>query len=269
MIDLAVIGAVNWDVNLFVEEFAEVGGEVPVTKVSEVPGGKGANVAVAAARILGSGRVSIMGGLGLDDVAERQIDILTGEGVDTSMLKRVEGVKSGRAYIIIDSSGRKMIHTLFGANQHLLAEDILTPRYGGLIRQTRIIVVIDPVKETVLQVAKKGREAGRTVLFAPGVRCAEGLEELADPIRNADYLVGNRVELECLVGSKDLESVRSSLLKINPRLKIIATLGADGSSLLDRDGRADIPRVNLSIFGLKIVNTTGCGDAFLGAFCAS
>ena len=85
MSKILVCGAINWDTMLFVDRFPNPGEEVHVMRVISVPGGKAANTAVAAVKILGTNNVGIIGMLGLDDIAESQIKILQNEEIDTSL----------------------------------------------------------------------------------------------------------------------------------------------------------------------------------------
>src|SRR5207247_5555412 len=78
---LTVLGAINWDTSIFEDRFAKQGEEVPVNRVEEFSGGKGANVAVAAARILGKQHVSFVGAIGKDEVSRKQLAELLREGV--------------------------------------------------------------------------------------------------------------------------------------------------------------------------------------------
>lgn len=85
MPNILVCSAINWDITVFVDRFPNPGEEVHVMRVISVPGGKAANTAVAAVKILGTNNVGIIGMLGLDDIAESQIKILQNEEIDTSL----------------------------------------------------------------------------------------------------------------------------------------------------------------------------------------
>lgn len=130
---LLVCGVINWDVTLFVDRFPNVGEEVQVKKSIAVPGGKGGNTAVAAARILGSGKVAMIGMLGSDEVESRQIKFLKQEGVDTTCITRHERASSGTAYLIVDSRGEDMILTHFGANGNL-SENLRSYTFDYLLK---------------------------------------------------------------------------------------------------------------------------------------
>jgi len=163
LIKICVAGAINWDINLFVERFPEIGEEVPVKKITRVPGGKAANVAVASARILGSGQTALIGCLGKDSIAEQQIKILKNEGVVVSGIKFSETMESGQAYIIIDKDGRNVINTLFGANLELSPEDLHSPEILHLLLESSIVTLIDPPLKTIesaVSLAKKHGKSG-------------------------------------------------------------------------------------------------------------
>src|SRR5207245_9992568 len=99
---MTVIGALNWDINLFVKHIPKPGEEVVVTRIDRVPGGKGVNVAVAAARILGSSRTALISSLCSDETGKTQISILREEGVETGGLREIDSVDAGQAYSTVD-----------------------------------------------------------------------------------------------------------------------------------------------------------------------
>jgi len=117
-----VCGVINWDTALFVESLPGPGEEVRVVRTSSFPGGKGANTAVAAARILGPAQVGMAGMLGSDSVAEEQIRILEQEGVDTSCVAKQPAADSGTAYVIVGNKGEDMILTHMAANLMMTEE---------------------------------------------------------------------------------------------------------------------------------------------------
>jgi len=269
MVKIVVAGAINWDINLFVKRFPEVGEEVAVERITRVPGGKAANVAVAVARILGPGGVALIGCLGRDSIAESQIAILKGEGVDVSGIGFVEEAESGQAYIIIDERGRNVINTLFGANLRLLPKDLLAPERARLIQESAIVTIIDPPLETIGSMASTAKRGGKTVVWDSGVRSTLGLSRLREVLRKVDYLVINRVEIKNLTGEGDPLEARKRLAKVNSEIRLVAKLGEDGCSMVGSQGAMRVPGINLEGLGMHVVNTVGCGDAFLGVFVAS
>src|SRR3990170_8343803 len=170
MIKISVVGAINWDINLFVERFPKIGEEVPVEKITRIPVGKAANTAVAAARILGPRQVALIGCLGKDSIAENQIEILEKEGIIVSGIKRSDSTESGQAYIIIDKEGRNVINTLFGANSEILPTDIYKREIKDLLVESSIIAVVDPSLKAIKNIAFLASEYGKTFFWDTGVR---------------------------------------------------------------------------------------------------
>jgi ribokinase len=268
MVKICVSGAINWDINLFVDRFPEIGEEIPVNKITRVPGGKAANVAVASARILGPGEVALIGCLGRDDIARQQIEILRGEGVEVSGIKIDDESESGQAYIVIDRNGRNIINTFFGANLKLTPNDLYTPHISSLIHDSSIFVLIDPPLETIKCISKMAKSFRKTVMWDAGVRSTMGLERLKEVLSNVNYLVVNEVEVKNLTGEHNPEKAWEKLSEINGDLHLIVKLGSRGCMLIDQRRIIMVPGVNLKEMGLNVVNTVGCGDAFLGVFAA-
>jgi len=269
LVKVCVAGAINWDINLFVERFPEIGEEVPVKEITRVPGGKAANVAVASARILGPGQTVLIGCLGKDSIAERQIEILRSEGVVVSGIKISEAVESGQAYIIIDKDGRNVINTFFGANLELSPEDLYSPKIFNLLLESSIIILIDPPFETIEIAASLAKKHVKTVMWDAGVRSVLGIERLETVLKSIDYLVINRVEVKNLTGEEDPIKAWERLSTVNKHLKLIVKLGERGCSLIGPEQIIEVPAVNLKELGMNVINTVGCGDAFLGVFVAS
>ena len=161
MCQVVVCGAINLDINLFIEKFPKTGEEVAVSQLTRIPGGKAANASVAASRILSDGNVAILGGLGDDSIGKEQIAVLTREGVETTGIKTVRGVESGQAYIVIDEGGQNMIYTLFGANLKLAPSDIMEEARISIIERSKMVVVIDPRPDSLLAIAILGKSLRR------------------------------------------------------------------------------------------------------------
>ena len=268
MAEISVLGAINLDINLFVKRFPKVGEEVPVKEITRIPGGKGANIAVSAARIMGPDKVALVGCLGFDSIAEEQIRILRDEGVDTSGIKRVRDAESGQAYILIDEYGRNMINTLFGANLKLTAQDLDSEPIKSILTKSKISVIVDPPLNVIEEAARKVYSSGGVVIWHPGVRSTLGIENLHEILTLTHYLILNEVELENVSGTPDMSEAYRRLCEVNGRIRLVVTLGKEGYLFITEEGRIKIPGINLEKYGMKPVNTVGCGDAFLGVFAA-
>jgi ribokinase len=271
MVELVCCGAINWDINLFTERLPRTGEEVPVHEIQRVSGGTAANVSVAAARILGPGRVAFIGALGEDDIATEQLSILKGEGVDSSGVLRIPEFESGQAYITIDSRGANEIHTYFGANLCLTRQSLEEPARLGLIRMAKAAVLMDPPLEAAEAFAGLCKESGATVIWDPGVYAELGIEALSNVLGDVDYFILNHLEFENLLGTSDPEEVGALLSAERRGIKAIIKRGGEGCTLC---GGATTPTIHIGAvplerLGLRVVNTVGCGDAFIGAFAAA
>lgn len=250
---VASAGAINWDISLFVQEIGKPGEEVVVERVVRVPGGKAANVAVAVARLLG--RSAIIGGVGDDEIGRRHIEIFKSEGVLTDGLIIFHGVESGQAYILIDRNGENQINTYFGANAMLRAEHV--KEVEPLLSKLSFLVLMDTPMDFGRALVEKCRSP---ILFAPGVRTIKDRNGVMELARRVDYLVLNEHELRNLFGG--VEGARGL------GIKVIVTMGKRGAALYGPDRTIRVEGVDLEAKGLKVVNTVGCGDAFIGAFAA-
>jgi ribokinase len=261
---LTVLGAINWDVSIFEDSFAGLGEEVPVREVEEFSGGKGANVAVAAARLLGRETAAFIGALGTDAIAKVQLRELRKEGVVTDGVVMVEGSRSGRAYIVVNREGKKSIHTHFGANSMIRPQDLDAPGPAGVLSRTSMLVVMDTPTDVALAALRKVRSTRARVIYSPGVRVREGREALKEIAASADFMVLDKAELARLSGKSDPVQAARFLQGASPNLTVLATSGKGGCIVVDRDGMTRFPGVDLSKLKMKAVNSTGSGDSFLG-----
>lgn len=269
MINVVVVGAINWDINLFVQRFPRPGEEMPVARIARVPGGKAGNVSVAAARLLGPSQVGIIGALGYDDIADIQIRLFKNEGVETSAISRKADAESGQAYIITDESGENIIHTHFGANSMLEPSDVSRTEVREMIQSAAITVITDPPQDAVETITGIAHEAKGLVAWDPGLRAEAGMEKLRRVLLCTSYLFLNEAEVEYMTGAKEPEEAAKRLSTINPDLTGILKSGKEGFTVFRPEATIRIPGIDLTEWGLRVVNTVGCGDAFLGAFSAA
>lgn len=265
--DAIVAGAINWDVNLFVNHFPRPGEESTTRTITRVPGGKAANVAVAMARLLGSGRVGLIGALGMDEVGKQQLRILREEGVDTTGIKKVQG-ESGQAYVVTDKSGENIIYMYFGANATLAPKDIDLLSRRSFFDGTHVLVIMDPPLEAAEALAGLGAKAGANVISDMGVRCSLGHKALKNVIRSSTHISTNEHELKDLTKRRAPTHAADLLRRMRRELKLIVKQGSRGCLMVHRDRKLRIGGVPLKQLGYRVVNTVGCGDAFIGAFSA-
>ncbi|MDG6901514.1 MAG: carbohydrate kinase family protein [Nitrososphaerota archaeon] len=263
---LTFLGAVNWDTTIFEKEFAPPGAEVPVLRIEEGPGGKGANAAVAAAKLLGKGKVAFIGAAGADRFGRALRQSLKDAGVSADGLLTLKGSRTGTAHVVVDGSGSKTIHTHFGANDCLAPGHLDAPAARRALSSSVAVAVMDVPVRTAEAAAGLARDSDARLVYSPGVRCGAGLHALSGVLSAARDAVFDRSELMKLQPSDDPAKSVLSLLRLFPSLTVVATLGPSGS-LVGRGGSVVlVPPANLSALGLKPVNSTGSGDAFLAAY---
>jgi ribokinase len=269
LVKTVVIGRINWDINLFVKRFPKKGEETVVKRITRVPGGKAGNTAVAAARLLGPNQAAIFGGLGKDSIGTEQVKMFEGEGVVTSGLKFCDDAESGQAFIVIDDNGANIIHTHSAANSMITPGDLDDPIRRRLIAEAAVVAIMDPPFETAIRMAETAKEFGKVVAWDPGVNSELGIGKVRDLVKNVDYLVANEHEIANLTGTTSPEAAANKIASAYTQLKPVIKLGEKGCVMYGGEKREVLPNIDLSGAGLRVVNTVGCGDAFLGAFVAA
>ncbi len=227
---LVVVGSINLDLVARTERLPRPGETVTGATFSRVPGGKGANQAVAAARL--GAEVTMIGCVGRDAFADDALVELVRAGVDLSRVCRVDG-ESGVALITVDADGENEIVVAPGANLALRPEDVDLPDADGVLAQLEIPL------DVVADVARAA--AGRFYLNAAPAR---------GPVPAADVTIVNRYELAELREPTGLVAV---------------THGAEGAVLLENGeevARAAPPPVDA-------VDGTAAGDAFTACLVVS
>ncbi len=245
---IAVVGSVNRDQVLHVDHHPVPGETVIALGHETMPGGKGGNQAVAAARL--GGDVAFVGRVGSDDAGVALVEEFRTEQVDTSNLVVDAAGPTGLAVIILDAGGENSIVVSSGVNGELSRDDVARSE-AVLMAATVTLLQLEIPIETSTAAAKASQ--GIVVLnAAPTTKLPA---ELLDAV---DVLVVNRVELESLTGSSDPVSARDIGVPVT-----IVTLGAEGARLIrpDSDQTFPAPRVD-------VVDTTGAGDTFCGALAA-
>jgi ribokinase len=245
---VVVVGSANMDLIAKAPRLPQPGETVLGTDFAMVAGGKGANQAIAVARAGGS--CTFLGAIGSDSFGVTLTARVGAAGVDTSLLRVVYG-GSGVALVAVNDAGENAILVSPGANAAFTS---LTDGELDAVRRADVLVAqLEIPLATVVQAARAAREAGTRVVLnaAP----AEPLPaELAEVV---DLLVVNEVEARTIAGCGREDP--GALLSVVPRA--VLTLGGDGSWYGDRDGTsARVPAVPV-----RVVDSTGAGDAFTGA----
>ena len=260
-----ICGTINWDTKLFVERLPNAGQEIRVVRVASEPGGKGANTAVAAAKILGNNSVAIIGMLGVDDIADRQLRILQDQGVDTTLILESEKLLSGQAYVIVDKNGEIMILTYQAANLAFTGEFVESSKVLSAIEESSMLIVIDPPLDVAAALIVNSKGRGKPVIWAPALLTNYGFSVLEQYIRDVDYLILNQQE------AKSLTSIHEGIqacTNISNAIsgKVVVTLGHEGCILCSGGKGKKISPLHLSLSGLNVVSTAGAGDTLVGVF---
>ena len=263
---LSVIGAINWDTTLFVDELPKPGHEIRTRKMTSGPGGKGANTAVAAARILGNQEAAVIGMLGTDELGDAQISVLRSEGVDVSCVGVCPEVKSGQAFVIVDKFGENMIITHRAANSGVTREFTESHDVIKALASSKAVVIIDPPLDAAAELVSRARSDGKKIIFSPATLVQSGFASLEQIMLAADYVIVNEHEARLLTGVSDaLESSEKLSARLDGKTTI-TTLGKRGCAICSGGKNEIIRGIDPSIFGLKVVSTVGAGDTFVGAF---
>jgi ribokinase len=270
MASLIVCGAINWDINCFVERLPVPGEEVTIGHITRVSGGTGGNIAVAAARILGAKEVALMGALGKDDIARWQIAALEDEGVVTDGIVHVEGEESGQAYILVDQTGQNVIASHLGANAKLSREHLNKVEVKQELQECRGIVLSDPHLEVAEELTKLANTRNVPLLWDPGILIGANREALQSLVKEAEVLFLNETEASALLETSGLDMSLQRLQELALGNHVVLKLGAQGAVMLDSaSGRVtEVPALPLKKLGMNVVSTVGCGDVFAGVFAA-
>lgn len=253
---IVVAGSANTDLVARVAHHPEPGETLLAGDYAVHQGGKGANQAVAAARL--GVPVRFVGAVGTDDFGHGIVEALDGEGIDTACVRRVDG-NSGLALITVDTQGENSIVVVPGANGRLEAADVGTACADAQV----VLVQLETPPAFINAALDAGRRAGaQTILNAAPAASLQTLDMQA-----VDWLLVNAGEAAQLLNESRADDVagverQARRLREQHDVGVVVTLGADGALWLGRDGAsAREPGQRCDV-----VDTTGAGDTFAGAF---
>jgi ribokinase len=258
MPDILVIGSLNADLVVRAPRFPGPGETISGEDLAIIPGGKGANQAVAAARHGAS--VAMVGRVGDDSFGPALIQNLQANKVDTSQVQTGQ-TATGTAIIVIDSSGQNSIVLSPGANGKVSPADVEAISFQDA---DTLLLQLEIPLETVVHAASLARQNGLRVILnpAPARQLPDAL--LAD----VDILVPNESELGLLSGRpvSEVDSAKAAARELLRKgvKTVIVTLGANGALLVTGEKTTHIPT-----FKVNVVDTTAAGDAFIGGLAAA
>lgn len=253
---ICVIGSLNMDLVVNVCEMPKKGQTLIGSNFKEIPGGKGANQAVAAARL--GGDVYMIGKVGNDGFGESLLKQLKADKVNTDYVQVEEG-PSGVALITVDKNAENSIVVSPGANFKLTEVDI-DRCIDGIKESNTVVIQLETPIDTIKYALEKSKELGKFTILnpAPAVKLSD------DIIKNVDLLTPNETELEILSGvsikcEDDIKKAANVMLEKGVK-QLIVTLGSKGSLYLDKD--------NMEFkksYKVEAVDTTAAGDSYTGA----
>jgi ribokinase len=258
--DVVVIGSLNLDLVVDVARLPRPGQTVIGPSAQRSPGGKGANQAVAAARL--GGRVRLAGLVADDGFGPELRSAVEAHGVDVAHVGVIQGSSTGMALIVVEESGENMIAVAAGANGALTPDTLggaaglraLLDDAGALLLQLEIPVA------TCVSAAEIARELGVPVVLNAAPIPPNITPVLTRLLRSTDVLIVNETEAATLLGSDADTADPAALRSLGPDV-VVVTLGSRGACADDGTGRIDVPG-----FTVASIDTVGAGDAFCGQF---
>ncbi len=258
MAGVFVVGSINQDFVLKVHRRPEPGETVSDAELSLHPGGKGANQAIAAARL--GADVAMLGRVGEDGFGEDLVQNLSDNGVYTTWVEPTPNAPTGSAFVTVTPDGENAIIVSPGANRRFGPEEVEVASED--LRQTRVLIAQLEVGMEAIETAARIMvgDGGRFLLnLAPPRKVPEALLHLSDPLvvneHEARFLLGDD-------GEQDPEEAAGRLLELGSSSAVV-TLGAEGAILATQDSAQHFPAPEV-----ETADTTGAGDAFVGALAA-
>lgn len=251
---IAVVGSTMIDLVAYTDRVPAAGETIVGNRFQMGFGGKGANQAVMAS-LLGAD-VSMVNCLGDDAYGEMTLENFASFGIDTTHVHRTEGA-SGVAPIWVESDGANRIIIVPGANYDL------TPRQavdaiGSMPEVTVVVGQLEIPQDVTAAAFAFARERGATTILNPAPAAA--LED--DLLAASSWIIPNEVEFAMLAGAEAAKDDALTIFAMSTGVRLLVTLGEDGVALVNEDG--SVSRIPARL--RDTIDTTGAGDAFVGAF---
>jgi ribokinase len=258
MTDVLVIGSLNADLVVCAPYFPKPGETISGDDLQVIPGGKGANQAVAATRQGAS--VAMLGRVGSDSFGPFLLDSLKSNLVDVTHVQ-TDAAATGTATIIVDGNGQNSIVLSAGANGKVSPADVDS---ASALRPRLILLQLEIPIPTVLYAAQRARQNGSRVILNPAP--AKSIPD--ELISLADFIIPNETELSLLteIEVKDIPSAEKAakVLLTRGAKNVIVTLGGKGALLV-----SGTQVTQVDTYKVEVVDTTAAGDAFIGGFASA
>lgn len=251
---IVVVGSINMDLVAQANHLPQPGETVIGSHYQYGPGGKGANQAVAAARL--GAAVTLIGQVGADETGTQLLAGLEGDQINLSAIARTTSYRSGLAVVTVDPQGENTIVVIPGANQGI--DQAYVQRASHSFAGADVVLLqLEIPMSGVIEAAKQGHQAGAKVMLNPSPMQSLPLELLA----SVDVLVLNQLESQTMTGCLEPQAAAEALLKKGFETVVI-TVGAAGAWVGHQEMASPL---HLPGVPVKAVDSTGAGDAFTGA----
>ncbi|HJY97103.1 MAG TPA: ribokinase [Streptosporangiaceae bacterium] len=253
---VTVLGSLNMDISVTVPRLPGPGATALGSTARFTPGGKGANQAVAAARL--GAEVRMVGCVGDDDFGRRLLAALRAEGIDADAVRTVTGVPTGLAMIAVDQAGENLIIVASGANHQVSPVDVAK----AATNSSDILVISAEIPAPAIEQALAQTPGCKILNLAPAPENAA--EMVTRGGEYLDWLVVNESEAAAVLGHPvsglaNAKKAATELTAKGPRHAVV-TAGVHGAALAGPDGAHTIEG-----FKVTAVDTVGAGDTFVGA----
>ncbi|MCS7111003.1 MAG: ribokinase [Ignisphaera sp.] len=257
MVVVSVVGSIHMDFYIRLPKLPQQDETVVGYGFTMLPGGKGANQAVAAARL--GAETYFIGRVGRDVFGSQLIDALKISKVNVDYITIDDTTHTGVAFILLNSSGENMIAVAPGTD-HRISKDDVNRAADVIGRSNTVLLQLEIPLDTVVYAAKIGWRSGAHVILNP----APAIQLPEEVYKYVYAMTPNRVELSMLSGVK-IEGfndiIRAGRILIEKGVKyVVTTLGSDGSVVISEYGAVHVPA-----YKVKVVDTTGAGDVFSAA----
>ena len=259
MSEILVIGSMNMDLVVEAERYPEEGETIIGGKFEQIPGGKGANQALAASKL--GDNVEFIGACGDDSFASKLKSSLKNGGAKIDNIFEVKGVSTGVAVITVDKKGNNRIIVSPGANYELDPQKIEKIK-KRVIEADIILLQLEVPVMTIEKIVEIASANQTKIILDPAPA-----QKLSDQILSKiDYLLPNEGELDLLLAETEAKNRMEKIeILLNKGVKnIIVTEGEKGINYYSKNNK-----LHLDTLTVKAVDTTAAGDVFAGAFAAS
>ena len=255
---IVVVGSLNMDLVVRMPQIPRPGETLLGGEFKTFPGGKGANQAVAAARL--GANVTMIGCVGADAFGQEMRNTMIAEEIDTTYVLVHPETSTGVALIQVDKKGQNSIAVASGANFQLTAADV-EKAMQSIGKFDVLVMPLETPLETIYTAAKIASHLGAKVLLNPAP--AQVLDP--DLLELVDVLLPNEHEVALMAGLPPLESAADAKIGAEKLLslgvkKLLVTMGGQGAVLFD--GKTE---TQISAYQVQAVDTTAAGDCFVGA----